>query len=231
MENQTFQRRTAFKFWIKDISNAVNISKEGFNLFEIRKKEVSRVNIIAVVVDKQVNEEKTFSTITLDDGTENIRVKTWKEDIKKLENISIGSPVLLIGKVRFYGNELFIIPEIVKKQETEWLLVRKQELEKEYSQPEEKQVIQEVVSEEIKPKEEIKKPSGMIEEEVVNETTETARQKILELIEKETASEGAQINQIIQASKLKEEDAEKTIDELLKEGEIFQPRTGFLKVI
>lgn len=220
METKFPQRRTAYKFWIKDITNATPISQEGIHLFEIRGKEASRVNIIATVIDKQTNEEKTFSTITLDDGTETIRIKTWREDIKKLEEINIGDPIIVIGKIRFQGNEFFIIPEIIKKQEPDWLLVRKKELEKECGKPEEKE-------QQIKSKEEI--PQAIIEEEVVGETTETARQRILELIEKET--EGAQINQIIQRSGLKEEEAEKTIDELLKEGEIFQPRTGFLKVI
>lgn len=222
MEQKFPQRRTAYKFWIKDITNATPISQEGIHLFEVRDKEVLRVNIIATVIDKQTNEEGTFSTITLDDSTETIRAKTWKEDIKKFETINIGEPAMLIGKVRFYGNELFIIPEIIKKQEPEWLLVRKKELEKEYEKPEEKQITQE------QPKE-VEKPQEIMEEEVVGETTETARQKILEIIEKET--EGIQISQIIQKSGQKEETAEKIIDELLKEGEVFQPRTGFLKVI
>ena len=42
-------------------------------------KEASRVNIIAIVVDKYINEEKTFSTITLDDGTDTIESKPGKK--------------------------------------------------------------------------------------------------------------------------------------------------------
>ena len=224
MEAKFPKRGVAYKFWIKDLNNASPIIQEGINLFEIRGKEVSRVNIIAVAVNKQTNEEKTFSSIILDDGTETIRVKTWREDIKKLEAINIGDPVMVIGKIRIYGNELSIMPEIIKKQEPEWLLVRKKELEKTYGLPEEKQEVQETPKEETKPNE-------IIEEEIVKEPTETARQKILELIEKETAQEGMQISNVIQESGLKEEEAEKIIDELLKEGELFQPRTGFLKVI
>jgi len=219
MEAKFPKRKTAYKFWIKDIINATPLSQEGINLFEIRNKEVSRVNIIATIVDKQTNEEKTFSTITLDDGTETIRAKTWREDINKLDEANIGDQVIVIGKVRIYSNELFIIPEIVKKQEPEWLLVRKQELEKIYGTPEEKEVQKEETNQ------------AVIEEESSIEPTETARQKILEIVEKETTQEGMQITQLIQKSGLKEEDAEKIIDELLKEGELFQPRTGFLKVI
>lgn len=221
METRFPKRKTAYKFWIKDIINATPINQEGINLFEIRGKEVSRINLIAIVVDKQTNEEKTFSTITLDDGTETIRVKTWREDTAKLEEISIGDPVMVIGKIRTFNDEIFIIPEIIKKQETDWLKVRKQDLEKTYGKPEEKE--QEI------PKEEIKQPQEINEEEVIDETTETARQKILEIVEK--SSEGIQVGQAIQESGLKEEEAEKIIDELLKEGELFQPRTGILKVI
>lgn len=228
MEAKFPKRKTAYRFWIKDIINAIPISQEGIHLFEIRGKEALRVNIIAAVVNKQTNEEKTYSTITLDDGTETIRVKTWREDIKQLEGVNIGDPVMVVGKIRFYGNELSIMPEIVKKQEPEWLQVRKQELEKHYGKPEEKG--QEIEKEEPEQKEE-EKPSAIVEEEVVNEPTQTARQKILEIVENETSQEGAQISQVVQRSGLKEEEAEKAIDELLKEGELFQPRTGFLKVI
>jgi len=232
MEKASFpKRKTAYKFWIKDVINATLISQEGFHLFEIRGKEASRVNIIAIVVNKQTNEEKTFSTITLDDGTETVRVKTWRDDIKKLEDINIGCPVMVIGKLRLYGGELAIIPEIIKKQEPEWLQVRKQELEKTYGKPEEKeQTMQETGLQEI-PKENLKQPQAIIEEEVIGEPTETARQRILGIIERETAPGGAEISKVIQISGLGEEEAEKTIDELLKEGEVFQPRTGFLKVI
>jgi len=227
MEQQKFpKRQTAYKFWIKDITNASPLNQEGINLFDIREKQVSRVNVISVVVNKQINEDKTFSTITLDDGTETIRAKTWREDIQKLESVNIGDPVIVIGKIRIYGNELSIMPEIVKKQEPEWLLVRKQELEKEYAKPEEKEISQEPVQ-----KQEIQQPQQIIEEQVIGTPTETSRQKILELIEKDTAPEGAEISSLIQNSGLKEQETESIIEELLKEGEVFQPRTGFLKAI
>lgn len=96
---------------------------------------------------------------------------------------------------------------------------KKKELEKNYGKPEEK--ARHDTKEESRPQE-------TIEEEVI-EPTETARQKILEIIEKEP--EGIQIGELIKRSGLKEEEAEKAIDELLREGEVFQPRTGFLKVI
>ncbi len=216
------KRNTAYKFWIKDLINAVPISQGGMHVFDIRGREALRVNIIAAVVDKQTNEEKTFSTITLDDGTETVRVKTWNEDVKKLENINIGDPVMIIGKISLYGNELSIRPEIVKKQEPEWLLVRKKELEKVYGKPEEPK--EKTLTEETPPHE-------ITEEVVVSGPTITARQKILDFVEKETAKEGIETTRLIRLSGLKEEEAEKAIDELLREGELFQPRTGFLKVI
>lgn len=216
------KRSTAYKFWIKDLLNAVPLSRGGSHVFDIRGKEALRVNVIAIVIDKQTNEEKTFSAITLDDGTETIRVKTWNEDVKKLEHISIGDPVMVIGKISLYSNDLSIRPEIVKKQEPEWLLVRKKELEKIYGKPEELKE---------KPLTEDTPPHEITEEVVVSGPTITARQKILEFVEKETAKEGIETTKLIRLSGLKEEEAEKAIDELLREGELFQPRTGFLKVI
>ncbi|MBM3200100.1 hypothetical protein FJZ53_04115 [Candidatus Woesearchaeota archaeon] len=216
------KRSTAYKFWIKDLLNAIPISQEGIHLFEVRGKEVSRVNVIAAVVDQQKNLDSTFSSITLDDGTETIRAKAWKDDVKKLEEVRVGDPVMVIGKLRFYANEIFITPEIVKLQEPEWLLVRKKELERLYGKPQE--------SERPKLSTGTAPPQEVVEEIVV-EPTSTARQKILALVEKEPAKEGIQITKLIQASGLKEAEAEKAIDELLREGELFQPRTGYLKVI
>jgi len=222
-EMADLKRSTAYEFWIKDLVNAVPITPAGLHVFEVRGREASRVNIIAIIVNKTINEDGTFSTITLDDGTETIRVKTWREDTNKLEEVNIGDPVMVIGKIRIYANEIFIIPEIIRKQEPEWLSVRKKELERTYGQPEEPK---EKTMEEPMP------PREIVEEViVVSEPTVTARQKILELVEKETSKEGIEITKLIRASGLKEEEAEKAIDELLREGELFQPKAGFLKVI
>ncbi|MBU4502711.1 MAG: hypothetical protein KKA79_08995 [Nanoarchaeota archaeon] len=226
MEQQTFlKRQTALKFWIKDIIQGTPLEREDIRLFDVRGKEASRVNIMGIVVDKRINEENTFATITIDDSTETIRAKTWKEDIQKLDAVNVGDPVMVIGKIRIYGNEMAVMPEIVKKQETEWLLVRKQELEKEYEKPEEKEQVEQPQQQTEQP------PRQIIEEEAVGQPTETSRQRIIQLIDKETSQQGIEISALIQKSGLKEQDAEEIIDELLKEGEVFQPRTGFLKVI
>ncbi len=228
MDQQKFPRRaTAYRFWIKDLLNASKIDGKEMILFNVRGKEVSRVNLMATIVDKQINEDKTFATITLDDGTETIRVKAWKEDIRMIEKVNIGDQIMVIGKIRNYGGELSVIPEIIKKQEPEWLLLRRKELEAEFQKPEEKKFN----SVEPKIEESVEQEIPIVEEEVINEPTETGRQKILTLIESESSSEGAQIGLVVQKSGLKEEEAERIIDELLKEGEIFQPRNGFLKVI
>ena len=55
---------------------------------------------------------------------------------------------------------------------------------------------------------------------------------ILSLIEKHsTAENGAEISLLIQESGMAEEEAESVMQELMKEGEIFAPKPGFLKSI
>jgi len=228
MEVAKFPKRaTAYKFWIRDILNAKPLEREGIRLFDVRGKETSRVNVMATIVDGHINEAKTFASITLDDGTDTISVKAWKEDLGIFDSVNVGDSIMAIGKVRIYNNEVFLIPEILKKHDIDWLLFRKKELETLFGKPSEKveQVVQENKVEEVVDN------SGITEEEVVNEPTETARQKVLGLIERNNSQEGAEISNIVQSSGLAEDAAEKVIDELLKEGEVFQPRTGFLKVI
>jgi len=53
-----------------------------------------------------------------------------REDLEKLRDIIQGDTILIIGLLRSFNQELYIIPEIVKKQDPRYLLVRKLELER-----------------------------------------------------------------------------------------------------
>jgi RPA family protein len=126
------KRNVAFKLRVGDIMKAKPIMQEGRLIhIELGDKKIIRVNLIANVVDKFSTEgEKKYASITLDDASGQIRVKAFGDDIILITNTSQGDTVQIIGNLREYNNEIYIMPEVVKKVDPKWLLVRKLEIQK-----------------------------------------------------------------------------------------------------
>jgi len=229
MEQQL--RQTAYKVWISDLINKQVQKEEGEwspSYIIVDNKRVSRVNIIANVVMKYKAEDGGYSTLTVDDSSSDIQIKAWKEDISLMEDIEIGETVLLIGKVREYNSQVYIVPEIIKPLDSsEWVELRKKELSRLYGEREVK------VQETPKPKEKKEEvvPEDEVKVEEVSMSGNSDRQKILNIIENLDKNEGSDLMEVIQESKLDEEAANTLIQELLKEGEIFEIKPGKLKII
>ena len=216
-------RQVAYKVRISDLISNKYTKEEGKwepNYVQIGDLKVSRVNVIANVISNYQSGEGDYSTITIDDGTESIQLKAWKEDTRVMEGIEIGDIVLVMGKIREYNEEKYITPEIIRKlEEPEWLLYRKKELEKIYGEAK-------------KRKEEEKESSITIKEEVVsNKKSDPERQKILNIVEKLSSKEGADKLEIIKESGLEEQEADGIIQSLLMDGEIFELKPGKIKIL
>jgi RPA family protein len=229
MEQQL--RQTAYKVWISDLINKQVQKEEGEwspSYIIVDNKRVSRVNIIANVVMKYKAEDGGYSTLTVDDSSSDIQIKAWKEDISLMEDIEIGETVLLIGKVREYNSQVYIVPEIIKPLDSsEWVELRKKELSRLYGEREVK--VQETPKPEEKKEE--SSPQDEVKVEEVSMSGNSDRQKILNIIENLDKNEGSDLMEVIQESKLDEEAANTLIQELLKEGEIFEIKPGKLKII
>ncbi|MDD5650758.1 MAG: OB-fold nucleic acid binding domain-containing protein [Candidatus Nanoarchaeia archaeon] len=122
-----FIRDVAHRVWIKDIKSGTYLDKESefdSNFVLINNKKISRVYLIATVIQTFENENITYANITIDDGSADIRVKAWN-DLDLIANLKIGDLILLIGKLRKYEDEIYIVPEIVKKVNPNWELVHK----------------------------------------------------------------------------------------------------------
>ncbi len=97
------KRQIAYKVRIKEITNGKYIKKEGW----------------------QPN------YIVTDDGTGRISVRNFEQN-KIFDDIEIGEVILIIGRPREYGNEIYLLPEVLKKiQDKGWIKVREIELGKE----------------------------------------------------------------------------------------------------
>ena len=107
---------------------------QRFKFVELNGRDIYRINLIANIIDKFESNQKPYVSLTLDDGTGNMRVKAFADGIKILQGLQLGDTVLLIGVLRFYNDELYVMPEIIRSVEPKWLVARKFELEEEYGQ-------------------------------------------------------------------------------------------------
>lgn len=113
----------------------------------LNNKKISRVNIVATVIQKFENEELTYANITVDDGSSDIRIKAWAADIDLISNLKVGDLILVVGRIKQYNDEIYIVPEIVKKVHPNWELVHKSILLQEPKQEYKKEVVPNVVEE------------------------------------------------------------------------------------
>ena len=209
------KRETAYKLRIGDLLKGNQIFDQSGTLenikprllhIELGNKKILRVNIIANVVDKFESQGETkFATLTLDDGSGQIRVRVFGEDINKFQDIIQGDTLSVIGLLRSFNQELYILPEIVRKQDPKYLLVRKLEIEKLYPKP---------LSQEEKQK------------------IKSFRDDIIEMIKLSEENEGMDKDEII--LKLKEAKPEiitQEIQKLLEEGVIYEPKPGRVRYL
>ena len=229
MENKV--RQVAYKLWICDLINSPIKKDEGefsSQFIDFKGMKISRVNIIANVVEKFINDDKSFGSITLDDGSGIVRLKAWKEDTSKIEKCNIGDIVNVVGRPRVYNEEGYIVPEILRKIENpNFEILRKLELIKLYGKPNLNGV--KINSEDKKEGPYVN--DDIVEEIRVNETTENNRQIIIKLIESLDDGEGTNINEIFSNSKINKNEIDIIIGDLLKEGEIFEIKEGYVKLI
>jgi len=206
-ETGQFKRNVAYKLKISDIFlGKPVIADERFSFLELGDKKIIRVNIIGNIVDRFESEgERKYIFLKLDDGSGQISLKVFGDDVGKFKEISQGLTVLVIGVLRYWNNETYIQPEIIKEQDSKYLLVRKLELEKEHPHPttpiERSQLI-------------------------------AIKDKILELIKDAEESGGIEKEQIIM--RLKEGSPEiinQEIKKFLEEGIIFEPRPGKVRYL
>ncbi|MGB9708144.1 MAG: OB-fold nucleic acid binding domain-containing protein [Candidatus Pacearchaeota archaeon] len=232
MPEEIKKRFTAFKVSLGLLSQgSLEFEQERFSRLILNNKEIVRVNIIATVVDKFMNDQGSYAFVTIDDGTGNIRVKVFSDNITMLKDLQLGDTLLVIGLLRHYNDELYILPEIVKQVDARWLLARKLELQKEYGS-----------SYETKPKEQAPMSSlsqlhsqPEITEEKIESAAEpkekTLRDQVLEIIKSSEPEEGIDVDKLIMSLKAPVDNINSTIIELLEEGTIFEPRPGRLRVL
>ncbi len=202
MPEQQFKRNIAFKLRIGDILIGKPVfDGERFSFLEIGDRKIIRVNIVGNIVEKFESEgDKKFSNLTLDDGSGQIKAKAFSEDTGKLKNFNQGQTILIIGVLRSWNNETYILPEIIKEIDSRYLLIRKLEIEKGRN-----------------------KNSSLIQRKQII----AIKDKLLDLIKKSEPENGIEIEKIIMETREVPPDViNQEIKKLLEDGIIFEPRPG-----
>lgn len=198
-----FKRHTAYKLRIGSILEGKQIlDAERFRFLELGDKQVARVNVIANIIEKFIqDQEKKFGSITLDDASGQIKAKVFGDDLAKIEKFQQGDTVQVIGLLRTWNDEIYINPEIIKLRTPEFLLLRK--LETDLEKPQE-----------------------------LNKDQQTElRQKILDTLKKEEDNGGADVEQMINDLKETPQTINQEIKKLLEDGIAYEPRPGKLRYL
>jgi RPA family protein len=201
MEQQ--KRQVAKKIRISELINGRYVKEEGWtpNYVVTDYGNISRANVLAFVVSK--NED---GSLIIDDGSANISVRSFEE---KKYDVNIGDLILVVGRPREWNNTKYLVPEIVRKVENrKWIGLRKLEL-KGLSKVEKEKIMPETVEEEM--------------------VVESPYQKMINIIRGKDTGNGAEYQDVLINSNIR--DAERILNTLLEEGEIFEIRPGRLKVL
>jgi len=207
MVEQQFKRNIAYKLRIGDVlvGNPV-INGDRFTFLELGNKQIIRVNIVANIIEKYDSEgEKKYSFVTVDDGSGQIKLKAFGDDIERLKNATQGQTVLIIGVLRYFNNEIYISPEIVRTIQPEYLLVRKLEIDKEKA----------------------KNTPPIQRDKII-----AVKDNILNTIKEAEPNQGIDIDEIIMKIRDTSPDIiNQEIKKMLEEGIIFEPRPGRVRYL
>jgi len=199
---EQFKRNIAFKLKIGSILiGKIVLEEERFNFLELGSKRIVRVNIIGNLIDKYESEgERKFLSLTLDDGSGQIKLRAFADSIDKFKNFNQGETVLVIGVLRYWNNEAYISPEIIRQLDPKYLLVRKLEIEKTQS----------------------KNTESVQREQIV-----AVKDRILGTIKNAEENGGIDIDKIIMdLNDISPEIINQEIQKFIAEGIIFEPRPG-----
>jgi len=227
------KRSTAYRIRLKNIVNSPYEKREGFNpsVIKFNNLEISRVNVIASIVGKYLTDDQNYCAITLDDGSETIRVKNFGAEVGVIKELNVGDIVRIIGKVKEYNEEKYIAGEISKVLNPNWLIVNEIELS-DQKQTETDTSTTDSINKVIETK-----TNSSENEEIISISSESSdsessiKQKILQYLKNNDNGTGVIMDQIMTSLDVSSEEVKDSLYELLKVGEIYEPKKGILKIL
>jgi RPA family protein/predicted transcriptional regulator len=139
------KRWIAYKLKVKDIAEG-RYTDDGF--IECDGLQVNRVRLMGTVVQKFVADDSKYGFFIVDDGSQTIRIRSFQDSVGLIKGVEISDIVDVFGRIRKYEDEIYVIPEIVKKVDDPnfWILrqieLKKQEEKTSQRKEEPKQEVQ-----------------------------------------------------------------------------------------
>lgn len=92
--------------------------------------ESKEARILGTIIDSYRNNENTYGSFTIDDGTATTRIKAWSDKIELLDKFKEGEIVDIIGRVGQFQDEIYIVPDMIIPVTPNYWIYRELELSK-----------------------------------------------------------------------------------------------------
>jgi len=232
-------RSIAHKVKIEDLVNGKYVrpsESEPSHLLTPWGQRILRAHTIATIIDKFISEDRNYGNLRVDDGSETIRLKAWGQDVQTLDDFKVGDFVDVIGRIREYEGEVYIVPEVIGRvEDPNWELVRELEILRAR-----KQALVQGMRPRPEPKPEVRRlevelpapgtiPTVEVIEEVeepLPEVPEDVRKKVLLAFDKLDKGGGVAPLDIAAELDMPQAGVDDALRVLIADGEIFEPRVG-----
>lgn len=242
------KRQTAKLVDFNDLNSGKYFQREGFEpnfLLTPDGRKISRARTVATVVDRFINDDETYGSLTLDDGNDTLQVKFFNE-LELMEDFETGDVLEVVGKAREYQGQIYLDGEILNKVRPEKELLHQLRLEKRKEEWDQIRTSVEQLKESGKDHEDIEKEmAGKLTEGEVDavlqsfnekfdegsqdEGLENIEQDVLDAIQELDEGEGADYSDILDEVDEPEDKLEDTVNSLLSEGTCYEPKPGKIK--
>ena len=237
-------RSTAYKLKIDDIVLGQYVrSPEGTEpsyLLTPWGQHTTRARVLGTVVDKFVRDDQGYATLRLDDGSETISLRAWREGVPELAGFKVGDLIDVIGRVREFEGEVYLVPEfILRVEDYNWELVRELEILRARRRALAQGARPRKLEAKLEPRQlQIELPPATPETEPTVETIEEVqapplpevpdeiKKRVILAIEKLDKGEGAAPTDIVAELDIRQAEVEDALRVLIVDGEIFEPRAG-----
>lgn len=214
LQEKPYRREVALKVSISGILGGDFVDAEDSTTeLSANGLQVKRANILATIVDKAESGE-AYKSMIADDGTGQIKLRLFDDAQQLFGKAEVGDFALIIGKLRAYGTERYIAPELIKAlKDVRWAEVRKLELKTRQARAAE---VNENRTNDEKPQ--------SANSDVVSKAKVEAYQAVKEL----DKGRGADVTEVVAKCG---SNAEGLVKDMLKAGDLFEVSPGRLKVL
>lgn len=242
------KRQTAKLATTEELNSGKYFQKEGFTpnyLLTPAGRRFSRARTVATIVDTFVNDDETYGSITIDDGTDTIQIKFFNE-LDQLKDYETGDIIEAVGKVREYQGEIYMNAEILVQRSIKEELLHELNHKKKVEEWNQIRETVQQLKESGKDQKEIEKEmAGKLDEDEVDsllqsfgeqfdnqspEERENLERDVIDAVESlEDGGDGVSYEDIADEVDAPEDELEDTINSLLSEGTFYEPEPGKIK--